>query len=149
MSTFTYTVQINATPEKVFAHITEFANHGKWYDFPWRIERISQGAMAAGSQFRSHGDDPFGKDNPNEITVTEYQSPARFCFTCKDLRFPTPTRHEYTLKAQDGGTFVERKFMSESPFPMNIIIPYIIEPLQGRPANLRAMNRIKSLVEGK
>ena len=149
MYTFTYTVQVNATPEKVFAHITDFTNHTKWYDFPWRVEKVPQGALVVGSKLQSVGDDPFGKQTPNDITVTEYQSPTRFAFNCKDPRFPDPTFHEFTLKAQDGGTFIERKFSAESPFPFNILIPYVIEPFQGRPANLRAMNRIKSLVEGK
>ena len=148
MSTFTYTVQINSTPEKVFAHITEFANHGSWYEHPWRVETLSPAAMGVGSQFRSIADDPFGKQTPNEITVTEYQNPTRFCFTCKDPRLPERTVHEFTLNRQEGGTWLERKFTSKSPFPFNILIPWVIEPFQGRPAMLRAMNKIKANVEG-
>lgn len=147
MTTFTYTVQINAAPEKVFAHIAEFTNHGSWYEYPWRVEQVSPGAMAVGSQFRSIADDPFGKQNPNDITVTEYQSPTRFCFKCRDPRFPVPTEHEFTLTPQAGGTLLERKFTSQSPFPLSLLIPLVIEPFQGRPAMLRAMNRIKAKVE--
>jgi uncharacterized protein YndB with AHSA1/START domain len=147
MPTFTYSVQINATPEKVFAYITEFSNHGAWYEYPWRIESTSPGPTGAGSTFRSIADDPFGKQTPNDITVSEFRAPARFCFTCTDPRFPEPTLHEFNLNSQAGGTFLERKFTSKPPFPINILIPYVIEPLIGRPSMLRSMNKIKAAME--
>ena len=149
MPVFTYTVQINSAPEKVFAHVSNFNNHGSWYEYPWRVETISRGAVGVGSQFRSIADDPFGKQTPNDITVTELQSPTRFCFTCRDPRFPERTMHEFTLKPQDGGTVLERKFTSKPAFPLSILIPLIIEPFIARPAMMRSMKKIKAIVEGK
>ena len=149
MPTFTYSVQINSTLEKVFAYITEFANHGSWYEYPWRLESFPPGAMSVGSRFRSIGDDAIGKQIPNEIIVTEYQPPTRFCFSCKDPRFPNPTMHEFTLMAQDGGTLLERKFTSNPGFPFDIVFKFVIEPFQGRPAMLRSMTRIKAKLESK
>ncbi len=151
MPTFIYSVLINATPEKVFAHITDFSNHGSWYEYPWRVESRSPGAMGVGSQFRSIADDSFGKQIPDEISVTKYQSPTRFCFVCKDPRYPFPTVHEFTIRAQDSATLLERQFISKPGFPFNMLNPLVsvIEPFLGRTAMLRSMNKIKANMEGK
>ena len=149
MPTFIYDVNINSTPEKVFAHITEFANHDSWYEYPWRVESLSVGEIKLGSQFRSTGDDFIGKQIPNEIIVTEFQPPIRFCFRCTDLRFPNPTMHEFTLRSQPGSIVLERKFISNPGFPFNILFSLVIEPFFGRPAMLRSMNKIKTNIEAK
>ena len=147
MPIFNYKVQINASPDKVFAYITEFQNHAAWYEYAWRVETVSGGETRLGSQFRSVGDDPFGKQTPNEITVTEFEAPARFCFQCTDPRFPNPTLNEFTLKEQAGGTLLQRTFTSNPGFPFNLIFSLILEPFQGRPSMLRSMNKIKAHLE--
>lgn len=60
---FNYQISINATPDAVFEYVSDFARHGEWTE-NLRIEAVSDGPIAVGSEYRSVGK-LMGKDMPN------------------------------------------------------------------------------------
>jgi hypothetical protein len=138
-------VLINARPETVFPYISELPRHGEWAGGSFKIEATSPGPSGVGSTFRSVGDDPFGKNIPNELRVTEYQPFSRFGFVSRDARLGDVS-HQFTLTPQDGGTNVERKIWSEmSPLTALLVRLFVTPSAQSQ--NQQALQRLKARVE--
>ena len=144
--TNTYTVHVNAPPEKVFNYVVDLTRHSEWSGGPLKVEALTPGPIAVGSLYRSQGDLPGQKDRINELRVTQYQPPMRFAFVAKDPTFGQ-VNHEFSFTAADGGTRVARSVtMVVSPL-MAFMSRFLTEPLVGRPMMNRAMSNLKTEME--
>ncbi len=147
MSISRYTVEIDRSPEEVFAYLTDLKRHAEWSPKPYSVEAISDGPMRVGSRFRSVGWLPRRPQNENEIEVTALEPPSRFSFNAYD-RGET-FKNDFVLTARNGGTNVER--IMDMPNPkgfVGVILP-ILFPLVVRRAIQKGMNLLKARVEGK
>ncbi len=142
----TYRVVINARPEAVFAYVSDLTRHPEWSGGRLRVEAISSGPIAVGSQYRSYGDLPGQKNRRNELRVTEYQRPTRFAFVAKDPTFGD-VLHEFTLKSQEGGTLMERTVTTTMSPGMAFMSRILIHPMIGKPMMNKALAALKTKLE--
>lgn len=66
----TWTVTINATPERVWPLVSDLARHSEWSPKPYKVEWLSGEPNAVGSTFRSTGWLPQDKNHSMEGRVT-------------------------------------------------------------------------------
>jgi uncharacterized protein YndB with AHSA1/START domain len=142
----TFSVQINAKPDKVFAYVSDLTRHPEWSGGQLKIQALSNGPVAVGSQYRSQGEVLNEKERPNELRVTEYSPSSRFSFVAKDPGFGDVT-HEFAFKAQSGGTLMERTVTSNLPALMAFMFRTFIFPLVGKPQMDKALAKLKAIME--
>ena len=138
--TNTSRVLLNAPPSEVFAYVSDITHHPEWSGGPLKIEALTPGPVAIGSQYRSTGG---VSDRTNELRVTAYEPPTRFAFVAKDPDFGEVT-HEFTFKAENGGTLMERAVTAPMPFLLSIIFRLYLYPSQGKPLMDKAMANLKA-----
>ena len=144
--TNTHRVLIKAQPETVFNYVSDLTRHPEWSGGRLKIEPVSAGPVAVGSQYLSHGDVAGQKDRLNELRVTQYQAPTRFAFTAKDPDFGEVS-HEFTFKPQDGGTLMERTVTLAMPSVRAFAFRTFIYPLIGKPMMDKAVATLKTKLE--
>ena len=144
--TNTYRVMINAPPEAVFAYVSDLTRHPEWSGGRLKIEALSATPVAIGSQYLSHGDVAGQKDRPNQLRVTQYQSPARFAFVAQDPDFGE-VPHEFTFESQAGGTLLERTVTVTLPPVRAFVFRTFIQPLIGKPMMDKALAALKAKLE--
>src|SRR5262245_64921399 len=72
--TFECSIEIAAPPQKVFAALADLDAMGKWMPSLVRIERLTQGPLAKGSQFRQTRK-MLGHEATEQFEVTEFDPP--------------------------------------------------------------------------
>jgi len=144
--THTYRILISAPPQTVFAYVSDLTRHPEWSGGRLKIEALSPGPVAIGSQYRSQGDVAGQKDRPNQLRVTQYQPPARFAFVAQDPDFGE-VPHAFSFTPQAGGTLLERTVTVTLP-PVNaFVFRTFILPLIGRPMMNKALAALKGKLE--
>ena len=144
--TNTFRVSINAKPEAVFAYVSDLTRHGEWGGGQLKVEAVSAGPVAVGSQYRSFGEVAGQKNRPNELRVTHYEPPTRFTFVAQDPDFKEVT-HQFTFSSQDGGTLMERAVSFELPSLMAFAFRTFLSPLIGKPMMDKALAALKAKLE--
>jgi uncharacterized protein YndB with AHSA1/START domain len=149
-----YHIFINAEPASVFSYISNLTLHSEWSGAPLKVEALDPAAIVVGKRYRSVGDDPFSQNVENQLTVTELQPSARFCFTAVDPRMGAdaqahPFLHEFILTPKNGGTLLERNVIRNMPFIQHLLTKYVMGALVARPLMNRALTALKQKLEGK
>jgi len=144
--TNTYHALINAQPEAVFAYVSDLTRHPEWSGGRLKIEAVSSGPVAVGSQYLSHGDVAGQKDRPNELRVTQYQPPTRFAFIAKDPDFGE-VPHEFIFSPQAGGTRLERTVTVTLSPVRAFVFRIFIQPLIGKPMMDKALAALQARLE--
>jgi uncharacterized protein YndB with AHSA1/START domain len=105
-------VDVNKTPEVVFAYLADVTKHGEWSPKPYRVEGVT-GPVAKGATFVSYGWVPGDKDHRNDVEVTAYDAPRLIEFTGTERgeKFV----NTFTLTATGSGTRVERRMDMPKP----------------------------------
>ncbi len=140
MRTIETEIEIDATPEAVWAVLTDFESYPEWNPFVTRIE----GEAIPGARLRVRIEPPGsrGMTFRPRLVVTE---PNRRLEWLGRLVVPNlfDGRHEFRLERVDGKTrFVHRETFS------GLLMPAVLDA-EGVKAGFRAMNRaLKSRVEG-
>ena len=135
---------INASPEAVFNYVSDLSKHGEWSHDDLKIEAVSEGAPAVGSEYKSTA--PFmGKEVNAQEKVTVLESPSKFSFTVTE---PDSTHdHDFTFTAEAGGTRVQRKSAHHVPFMMSIMFTVMGGPFVARPAHKKSFAKLKEKLE--
>jgi hypothetical protein len=144
LTTYKSTIDVNASPEAVFAYVSDLSRHHEWAAQPLVIETSAAGPPAAGTKARSKAHQ-FGRDNANELVVTEIDPPRRFAFEAfgREGRFI----HSFDLRPVDGGTRLTKTFdVLEVNFFIRMLMP-VFAVLAPRSLT-RDLSRIKSRLEG-
>ncbi len=142
----TYTVLINASPEKVFAYVSDLTRHPEWSGGRLEVEAVSAGPVAVGSQYVSHGDLPMQKDRRNELRVTGMQRPSRFAFMVKDPGFGD-ILHEFTFTPEGSSTRVERRTTLNVSPVMALMLRVFIHPAISKPMMQASLAALKARLE--
>ena len=141
-----YRVLIKSPTEKVFAYVSDLTRHPEWSGGELRIESLTPGPVAVGSQYKSFGEVAVQKNRPNELRVTHYEPPTRFVFTAQDSDFGEVT-HGFTFTSQPGGTLVERTVSMRMNPLMAFALKFFIRPMIGKPMMDKAFARLKDKLE--
>jgi len=143
-----YRVVINAAPEKVFAYVSDLTRHPEWSGGKLRIESLTPGPVAVGSQYKSYGGVAGQQNRPNELLVTCYESPTRFTFTAQDRDFGEVV-NDFKFTPQEGGTLMERTLSMKMNPVMAFAFRLFIRPLIGQPMMDKAFVRLREKLEAR
>jgi uncharacterized protein YndB with AHSA1/START domain len=144
--TNSYPVFIKATPEAVFAYVSDLSRHPEWSGAHLAIQELSPGPIAVGKQYISHGDVATQKDRPNQLRVTEYQPFTLFGFVATDPDFGE-VPHTFSFIPTADGTLLERKVvLTLSPITA-FMFSFFIRPLVGKPLMDKALTALKTKLE--
>ncbi len=139
-----YGVFINATPEDVFAYVSDLSKHGEWADDPLEITAADEADIAVGKRYRSTVEFR-GKTVIGEQTVTEYEPSRRFAFHVEDST--SKHDHIFTFTPQDEGTLMERTAIGQWSFGTWLLAATIGGLLIGKPAMKSAFAKLKERLE--
>jgi uncharacterized protein YndB with AHSA1/START domain len=109
----TWTVTIDAPPEKLWPWVADLAKHGEWSPKPYRMEWLSGDPNAVGSRFRSHGWLPQDKDHEMEGTITAHEPWSRYEVVATDSSGDWMNRYELALRGS--GTVVTKTMVGPLP----------------------------------
>ncbi len=143
-----YRVWINASPEKVFAYVSDLTRHPEWSGGKLRIEPLTPGPVGVGSQYKSFGEVAGQLNRPNELRVTHYEPPTRFAFAAQDPGFGEVV-NDFRFIPQDGGTLMERTLSIKMNLLMAFAFRLFIRPLVGQPMMDKAFARLKESLESR
>ena len=146
----TFRVHVKAPPERVYAYVADFSRHPEWSPDDMRIDPLTPGPTRVGSKFKAEGTLQ-GKRNASEVEITDLRPSSRIAFTASDKS--GPIYHEFRFIPQDGGTLVERQLSAPRlPFAQQALrtaLMFVFLPLAVRPNFMKALNLMKTNVEGK
>lgn len=145
--TTTWTVTIKATPDAVWAILSDITRHGEWSPTAYRAQKTSEGPVGVGATCEAHGWLPGkGKDFRNDVTITAFDPGKRLAFDAKDPRGPV-VPSDFIMTAQNDGTRVERSMTMQKPDGFQGFLWPVIFPMLVETAIQKNLNRFKKLVE--
>lgn len=142
MATMEFQVQISASPEEVFAYLSDLEKHPEWSHCD-EVKKTSEGPVAVGSTYASRGKN-LGITAKEAVEVTDYQPNERFAWRAAGamgMKFGW----SFEMRPQDGGTLLIERFE-----PPTGLLPSIILKLAGastRKAMQEGLARIKEKLE--
>jgi len=99
------TVEIGATPERVFEALTRAEDVLRWWGEPPNKMSVWEADVRVGGKWRAEGTMKDGKPYVAEGEYTEVEAPHRLALTWRpDWDAPHETRVTYMLEAIEGGT---------------------------------------------
>ena len=115
--------EVNASPEQAFALFSDLTRSHEWASNPLKVEALSGGPVGVGSKYRSEAQF-MGKDVHAEQEVTAYDAPRHFAFsnTEGNERYD----HDFTFRAEEGKTVVERKITFLVPGFRGVAIRFVV-----------------------
>ena len=141
----TFTVTIDAPPDKVWPWLADVTKHGEYSPKPFQAELVSGEAGKVGSKYRSVGWIPNDKNHSNEVEIVEAVENQRVVLRSDDaLGAFTNT---YVLRPVGDGT--EVAWTMQFPplrFPMSVMAP-VLFPLVGKPDGRKRVQLLKKAVE--
>ena len=147
MTTTLWTTHMKASPEAVFAEVSDLANHAKWSEKTYKAKKTSEGPVAVGTTYDSWGWlPPKGKEYLNQVTITAFEPGKRFAFDAADPRGPV-IPSVFTLTPEGDGTKVERTMDFGKPIGINGLMWPIIFPRLVRPAVQRNLDMFRDVIE--
>jgi uncharacterized protein YndB with AHSA1/START domain len=141
----TFTVTIDAPPDKVWPWIADVTKHGEWSPKEFSAELVSGESGKVGSRYRSVGWIPNDKNHANEVEITEAVAGERLVLRSDDeLGSFTNT---YVLRPSGAGTEVVWTLaFPPLKFPMSMLAPLLF-PIVGKPDGRKRVQLLKKAVE--
>ena len=148
MTTVVRTTQVlvRAPLREVFDYVSDLTKHSEWSDGELKIEAVASSPIAVGKEYLSKGQVAVQKNRPNQLQVTEYESPHKFGFVAKDPDFGN-VFHVFTFTEQGSNVMITRTVtLSLNPL-VAFGFRFFIYPLIGRPSMNKAMAALKAKLE--
>jgi uncharacterized protein YndB with AHSA1/START domain len=142
----THQILVDAPLQSVFDYVSDLTCHPEWSEGRLRIEALTQGPIAVGKEYVSHGEVAVQKDRPNKVQITEYEPPHKFAFVAKDPDVGN-VMHEFTFTEHNGGVLIKR-IMTLSLNPIvAFLFRFFIYPLIGGPTMDKSLRKLKAKLE--
>jgi uncharacterized protein YndB with AHSA1/START domain len=141
----TFTVTIDAPPEKVWPWLADVTKHGEYSPKAFQAELVSGESGKVGSRYRSVGWIPNDKNHSNEVEIVEAVENERLVLKSDDeLGAFTNT---YLLRPVGGATEVAWTMrFPELKFPLKMVAPLLF-PIVGKPDGRKRVQLLKQKVE--
>lgn len=143
MATMESQVQISASPEEVFAYLSDLEKHPEW-SHSLEVKKTSEGQVGVGASYRSKGKN-FGITASETVEVTEHRPNERFAWRttgAMGMKFGW----SFKLTPREGGTLLIERFE-----PPGGLVGSLINLATGsstRKAMQEGLGRIKVRLEG-
>lgn len=142
----TWTTTIDATPEQVFEPLSDLTRHSNWSQKPYKAEKTSEGPVGVGTTYKSWGWLPPKSDEwENAVKVTGFDPGKRFAFEATDEGGTVPS--EFVLRADGGGTRVERTMNFPKPKGFTGVMWPVIFPMLVKPAIQKNLDAFRDAVQ--
>ncbi|NJN79717.1 MAG: SRPBCC family protein [Anaerolineales bacterium] len=105
--TRTFQVLVDKSLQTTFDYVSDLTKHSEWGDGELKIEAVSSQPIGIGKEYLSKGQVAMQKGRPNNLKVTDYESPHKFGFLANDPDFGDVS-HVFTFTEQAGGVLVTR-----------------------------------------
>lgn len=139
-------IDVNRTPDDVFAYLTDVRRHAEWSPKAYRVESID-GPVQMGSMFTSYGWVPKDADHRNEVEVTVFEPSRRLQFTSREKGESFLNTYELSAKG-GGGTRIDRAIDMPTPGgAAGVLFPLILGGFI-KPATNKGMKMLKAKLEG-
>ncbi len=118
MATVESQLQISASPEEVFAYLSDLEKHPEW-SHCMEIKKTSEGPVGVGTTYQSKGKN-FGLTANERVEVTEHRPSERFAWLTKGalgMKFGW----SFDMSPQEGGTLVTELFEPPTGFVGSLI----------------------------
>jgi uncharacterized protein YndB with AHSA1/START domain len=141
----TFTVTIDAPPEKVWPWVADVTKHGEYSPKEFSAELVSGEVGKVGSRYRSVGWIPNDKSHSNEVEIVEAVPNERLVMRSDDDL--GPFTNTYLLRPVGNGT--EVAWTMQFPplrFPMSMLAP-VLFPIVGKPDGRKRVQLLKKAVE--
>lgn len=134
---------IAASPDVVFAYLSDIGKHQEWAKHPIEIHRTSDGPIGVGSTWES--DAKMMGHHHAKIAVTEYTPNQRFAFEAEDDtgRF----RHIFAFSPDGSGTRLVRSAEMLSGNMVSKVLATVMMPTLGSRIAGEDMAKIKMKLE--
>lgn len=136
-------IEIAASPEKVFQYLADFARHGEWSMSVTTLEQLTPGPLGVGTEFKSHETIPIEFDSFARITALD--APTRIGWESTDHQV-FRTVWDFEMHPRERGTHLAQQVTF---YPIsdlgNEFLP--IRQQQVEPENLASLGRIKQILE--
>ena len=141
-----FTIQIQAQPERVFEELSHVERHPTWANpkAQMRMEQVAGEGPGAASTYRSSGVFA-GKQVSADISVTTFDPPRRLSIRSdqhQDGKKDVWYENDYTLTPRDGGTLLRKRVTTANPLPLYVAYPAV------RADAMKALRNLKAKVEG-
>lgn len=147
MTTTLWTTHVKASPDAVFAELSDLMNHAKWSKTAYRAQKTSEGPVVTGPTYDSWGWLPMkGKQYLNHVTITAFEPGAKFAFDAVDLAGAV-VPSVFTLTAEDGGTKVVRAMTFDKPTGINGVLWPMVFPGFVKPAIQKNLDAFRDVVD--
>ncbi len=138
------TVRVHASPETVFAYLSDLSRHREWTAEPSAADAVDDAPVAPGKRYASNNMF-MGKPLVDNLEVTVLEPPRRFGFIARGPQ--AVVDHVFTLRADGGDTVVERTTtVVQMPAFLKLIFP-LIYAVVGRKSDAKSLGQFKERVE--
>ena len=142
-----FTTTIQASPERVWAVVSDIGTHGSWSPKKYTVEWLTGRPNRVGSTFHSVGWG-LGEQAENTSEITERVEPTRFAFRSTDPQ--GVFLNEYDLRpVGDGATEVAFTVTFPKLHGLDALMTPIVFPLMGKPNILKRLAMLKHTVEAR
>jgi len=150
-ATTTWNATINASPEAVFAVLSDVERHAEWSQHPFKATKTSEGTVGVGATYDTFGWLPGkGNEHENKVTITSFEPGKHFAFDSLDASGAAPVTipSDFALRADGSRTSLTRTMTFPRPPGFQGVLWPVIFPILVKPAIQKNLNELKALVEG-
>ncbi len=140
----TASIRITKPRERVYEYLADLSRHAEWATGLETIERVTEGPLAVGSQFRAVEKVP-GRF-VSYARVTALEPPSRIAWEAWDNRVMR-ARWEFQLQEEDGMTRLTQRAQLEPTNLVGKILVAVMRKRQIPTENARSLARIKEVLE--
>ena len=138
-------ITITASPEQVFAYLSDITRHPEWAGHKLEVKRASGGSVEAGSSFETVGHQ-FGAQ-PGAVTVTELVPNQKIVYESDG---PVGHfRHQFLMQSEGNGVRLTKSLepLKVSSLPLRVLGPLVRSVIAPRGLD-GDLKRIKANLEG-
>jgi uncharacterized protein YndB with AHSA1/START domain len=141
----TFTVTIDAPPEKVWPWVADLTKHPEYSPKPYQVELVAGEAGKVGTRYKSVGAIPNDKHHGNEVEVVESVPDERFVLRADDDL--GPFMNTYVLRPSGSGTEVSYTLVFPPLKGAAAMMVPILFPLVGKKDIRKRLQLLKAKVE--
>jgi Polyketide cyclase / dehydrase and lipid transport len=142
-ASFHVSIDIHASPQAVFAYVSDLTKHGEWSANPVQIQPLVSGPVVVGSRYHSHAQ-LNNLQFETDLVITDYVPPTRFGFSGEDST--GKFQHLFIIQPTPNGTHLERQVSFSLSLRQWLLFLLILYPIR-LPAAHKALAALKARLE--
>ena len=131
MAEITSSVEINRSPEEVFAYLSDLGRHGEWQEMIKEAEVLTEGPTRVGSRAKDLRKPPFGPAVWATYEITEFDPPRLAAF--RGVDGPIRAVGKVTVEPSGSGSRLTLEFDAEPHgFMGRLLMPMVRKQMRAQ-----------------